>query len=91
MNIFVLDTRPALAAQYHNNAHCIKMILETAQLLSTAIWYHHNAQDFSSLGLYKPSHIKHPCALWTKTSRANFLWLCELGLALCEEKRFRYD
>jgi hypothetical protein len=36
MNIFVLDTNPAKAAKYHNNKHCVKMILETAQLLSTA-------------------------------------------------------
>ena len=36
MNIFVLDENPYLAAQYHNNKHVVKMILETAQLLSTA-------------------------------------------------------
>jgi hypothetical protein len=36
MNIFALDADPALAAQDHSNAHVIKMILETAQLLCTA-------------------------------------------------------
>lgn len=36
MNIFALDTDPKLAAQYHNNSHCIKLILESCQLLSTA-------------------------------------------------------
>lgn len=36
MNIFALDRDPKLAAQYHNNAHCIKMILEQNQLLCTA-------------------------------------------------------
>lgn len=36
MNIFVLDTNPIVAAKYHHDRHCIKMILETAQLLSTA-------------------------------------------------------
>ena len=36
MNIFALDDNPKIAAQYHNNAHCIKMILECSQLLCTA-------------------------------------------------------
>ena len=29
MNIFVLDNDPVKCAEYHNNKHCIKMILET--------------------------------------------------------------
>ncbi len=36
MNIFVLDSKPRLAAEYHCDKHVIKMILESAQLLSTA-------------------------------------------------------
>ena len=36
MNIFYLDNNPKICAQYHVDKHCVKMILETAQLLSTA-------------------------------------------------------
>lgn len=36
MNIFYLDNDPNTCAQMHNNKHCVKMILEYAQLLSTA-------------------------------------------------------
>lgn len=36
MNIFYLDHDPAVCAQYHVDKHCVKMILEYAQLLSTA-------------------------------------------------------
>jgi hypothetical protein len=36
MNIFVLDRDPKLAAQMHCDKHVVKMILESAQLLSTA-------------------------------------------------------
>lgn len=36
MNIFVLDTDPVVAARQHNDKHVVKMILESAQLLSTA-------------------------------------------------------
>ena len=36
MNIFYLDTRPKESAVMHCDKHCVKMILETAQLLCTA-------------------------------------------------------
>ena len=36
MNIFYLDTDPKTCAQMHVDKHCVKMILEYAQLLSTA-------------------------------------------------------
>ena len=36
MNIFYLDKDPKTCAQYHCDKHVVKMILEYAQLLSTA-------------------------------------------------------
>ena len=36
MNIFYLDKNPIRCAQIHVDKHCVKMILEYAQLLSTA-------------------------------------------------------
>ena len=36
MNIFYLDRDPKLCAEMHVDKHCVKMILEYAQLLSTA-------------------------------------------------------
>ena len=36
MNIFYLDHDTQICAEMHNNKHCVKMILEYAQLLSTA-------------------------------------------------------
>lgn len=36
MNIFYLDHDPVKCAQMHNDKHCVKMILEYCQLLSTA-------------------------------------------------------
>jgi hypothetical protein len=36
VNIFYLDRDPVKCAEYHVDKHCIKMILEYAQLLSTA-------------------------------------------------------
>ena len=36
MNIFVLDKNPQVAAQMHCDKHVVKMIVESAQMLSTA-------------------------------------------------------
>jgi hypothetical protein len=36
MNIFYLDTDPQTCAEMHNNKHTVKMIIEYAQLMSTA-------------------------------------------------------
>lgn len=36
MNIFYLDNDPTTCAEMHNDKHCVKMILEYAQLLSTS-------------------------------------------------------
>src|SRR5512133_2759183 len=38
VNVFYLDHDPAVAARYHVDRHVLKMIIETAQLLSTA-WH----------------------------------------------------
>ena len=37
MNIFILDEDPSVAAQYHCDKHVVKMVLETAQMLSAAL------------------------------------------------------
>jgi len=87
MNIFYLDDNPALAAKYHCNKHVVKMILETAQLLCSA--YHMMSNTELKIP-YKLTHKNHPSAQWVRESRANFDWLCELGLELCLEYTRRY-
>lgn len=79
MNIFVLDTDPVLAAQYHCDKHCIKMILESAQMFSTVL----------NRG-YKPTHKNHPCTLWLSQSRENAEWLYELIEQLNRECQLRF-
>lgn len=88
MNIFVLSRCPRTAARLHCDKHVVKMILETAQLLYTA---HHvvGTPDLPPTA-YKKTHANHPCALWVRESRANYLWLVELGWWLCKEYQVRY-
>lgn len=38
MNIFVLDSTPLKAAEYHCDKHVLKMIIESGQMLCTAHW-----------------------------------------------------
>ena len=83
MNIFILSFNPRIAAEHHCDKHVVKMILETAQLLTSA----HPVPPPNG---YKKTHINHPCAIWTRESLDNYIWLSLLGLALCDEYTFRY-
>lgn len=85
MNIFVLDLDPEKAAQYHCDKHVVKMILETAQILSTVIHSHY----YEPL-VYKPTHKNHPCVIWAGECWRNTNWVIQLGLFLCDEFTFRY-
>jgi hypothetical protein len=86
MNIFVLDENPQIAAQMHNDKHVVKMILETAQLLCGV----HHMTDSQYVIPYKLSHKNHPCSIWSRECIENYTWLCELGIALCDEYQYRY-
>ena len=85
MNIFVLSKDPKTCAKYHNDKHVVKMVLESAQLLSTAHYLN------GSKGPYKPTHTKHPCATWTAKSLGNYIWLGKLAKELCKEYTYRYE
>ena len=87
MNIFILDKDVKKNAQYHCDKHVVKMILETAQLLCGV---HHMTNQSNDQVPYKLSHKNHPCAIWARESMSNYLYLCELGLALCDEYTHRY-
>ena len=87
INIFYLDSDPVLCAQYHNNSHTCKMILEYSQLLSTA---HHVLDTHPVIECYKPTHINHPSAVWVRQSNNNYNWLHCLLTELCKEYTYRY-
>ena len=106
MNIFYTNHNPVTCAQDHCSKHSVKMILEYAQLLSTAHRVLDGVQyiDTSSgrkikrwkLGnsyeniLYKATHINHPSAVWVRKSYENYAWLHSLLVELCKEYTYRY-
>ena len=106
MNIFYLHHDVAKCAEMHNDKHTVKMILEYAQLLSTA----HRVLDGdivigkSKTGrkqtryvlpsddsiLYSATHINHPSSVWVRQSDKNYDWLFGLFQALMTEYTHRY-
>ena len=84
MNIFFLDKDPKTAAQMQCDKHVVKMVLETAQMLSTAA----RKQGYK-LG-YKPAYPKHPMTRWFSKSPNNYSWVIKHGLALGTEYQLRY-
>ena len=84
MNIFVLDLDPQKAAICQCDKHVVKMVLESAQMLCSALWRH----DIEAP--YKAAYTKHPCTVWAGDTRANFKWLALHALSLLEEYEARY-
>lgn len=87
MNIFYLDRNADLAAHKHCDQHVNKMILESAQLLSTAV---HVLGFPNSRKIYKATHEKHPCTLWLTQRLENCRWLYNLAFHLNEERLPRF-
>ena len=84
MNIFVLDEEPSKAATYVLDKHAVKMPLESLQMMSTI------ADHLGFDSPYRPVMLNHPCTIWARESRQNFLWLWEHAGSLCEEYTSRY-
>ncbi len=97
MNIFVLDENPEIAAKMLCDKHIVKMLLETAQLLSNvfsiALKVPNPLVSITDQNIevpYKLTHKNHPCSLWARQSKGNFFWLIKYGRELCKEYTWRY-
>jgi len=98
MNIFILDENPEIAAQLQCDKHVVKMVLESAQMLSTAhrvldgklMEKHWLLPDGREDVLYRAVHINHPCTRWVMESVANYRWLFRHFSALSKEYYHRY-
>lgn len=91
MNIFFVHHEPLVAASMLSDKHVVKMILESAQLLSTA----HRVLDGTKTTivnkgrkktvykldgsldetLYSATHVNHPSAVWARQTAINYAWL----------------
>ena len=106
MNIFYLHKSPIECAQQHCDKHVVKMIIEYAQLMSTA---HRvlGGKEYvdSSSGrkirrwklndntddiIYKASHVNHPSAVWVRQDASHYAWLLTMWKYLLKEYTYRY-
>ena len=89
MNIFYLSSCPQEAAEAHCDKHVVKMVLESAQLLSSA----HRVldEDDAHPDLYKIAHKNHPSTIWTRSSKQHYDWLFRLFRMLSAEYTLRYS
>jgi len=39
---------------------------------------------------YKKAHVNHPCTKWIRASLQNYMFACDLGIALGEEYKYRW-
>ena len=106
MNIFYLHSDPKLCAEWAVDSHCVKMILESAQLLSTAHRLLDGVQyidassgrkikrwrlsDSREQSLYSATHINHPCAIWVRANQNNYAWAWSYLKEHCDEYTHRY-
>lgn len=86
--------------------HVLKMIIETCQILSTThrvldgvehawnqngrrvkMWHLYSANEKV---FYKATHVNHPCTVWARRSRSNYIWLHDHLYGLLKEYNYRY-
>lgn len=88
MNIFFLHQIHYSAAMLHCDKHLVKMILESLQILYTALSALDIVlpdTDFDDIEVtpYKPTHKHHPSVLWVLGGYPHFQWLLKLAYFLC--------
>ena len=106
MNIFALSESPSKSAIEMLDKHIVKMPTETCQMLHTNILYmeyiekHGKEPTLNELKVFhwhndsplmKPAMLNHPSTIWARQTSANFDWLYEHGLALCQQYFNRYS
>lgn len=71
------------------------MLLESAQMLATALLSHKAPTQFLPVnqqgGTYRSTHQNHPCSIWARENRENYLWLVSHAEALHTEFRKAYS
>ncbi len=72
MNIFYTDHNPEQAARNLDDKRIVKMVVESAQILSNAVWLNgHPGASF-----YRPAFLHHPVCWWAASCKRNYWWLC---------------
>lgn len=89
MNVFYLDRDPAVAAQAMCDQHVVKMVTETAQILSTVARLTLN--EGACEGLYRLTHQNHPIVRAAIHDAGYRNWVFLHGQYLASEYHHRFN
>lgn len=85
MNIIVTNKCPYKSAKFLDDKRLNKFILESAQMLNTAVSFYSNIKT-----PYKPTHKNNSVVKWVAKSRKNYEWLLRHFIALNKERKLRF-
>ena len=88
MNIFFIDKCPIKSAQQLCDKHVVKMVLETAQMCSTAMRHWDLDEDLKYI--YKSAYINHPMTVWVRANIHNLSWAVWHGISIGTEYTYRF-
>lgn len=92
MNLFYLDHNLNKCVQYHCDKHVVKMITETAQLISNVHRICSGNKVIPDFVMqFDKRHANSPHAKWLRESVYNYNFICKFGLELYYEYQFRYN
>ena len=95
MNIFTTDISPVKSAINLDDIRVNKMIIESAALLANAIKFHGGSDTDLPISKITNKPFKtnawqnHPCCLWVKQNKSNYIWLLDHTCSLIEEMFYR--
>lgn len=88
MNLFFLDRDFEKSAEFHCDKHCVKMLLEYSQMMSTA---HQLLDQNPRPEIYKTAYANHPMTVWVRSSDEHYEHTYLLWSALHDEYQKRYQ
>lgn len=85
MNIFVSYPCPVKSAVVLDDLRLFKLLIEQAQLLCTALRIWGATHGVDGVALYGSTHANHPCSVWVRASKENWIWTYRHFRALTRE------
>lgn len=87
MNLFLPSPVIETSVQSLDDKRVNKMVLETAQLLSTAIRI---INPETIMPIYKMTHKNHPVNIWIRSSENNYKYALDYFVTICNEYAYRF-
>lgn len=87
MNLFVPSPIIETSVEALDDKRVVKMVLETAQVLSTAIRVHDSE---TTMPVYKMTHKNHPVSIWVRTTSDNYKFTLDYFIKICNEYTYRF-